>query len=352
MTPQDEEGRQPRQPPFHIIHKRGSSRSTRMPFSSRHKLLFQACMMDDVSRLDWFGPESFDVNTKDLHGTSAIELAASWGSHRVFEKLFENPNCIIEKPRHLLHALNMGAGCKPNSRTMSSVCVEKVLKRFPNVVLNGRLSEYNLYTILGSAITSDYTESVKVLLDAKADPNPSESRSGIPSPLTMACANSNPLIVKLLLLHGATVGEYRKENVVKPKHAINVCLSNISLYAFGRPLQLPSFTYPGGLSKYVTENSNLECFILLVQNNGIYDMDERLENYDDSHEELLTHPHYKLFASVENQKRIGKLFRTMKARWWVRKVIRSEWYERAIQKCYKPGVGAGFFSTLSSFLNA
>ena len=79
--------------------------------------------------------------------------------------------------------------------------------------------------------------------------------------------------------------------------------------------------------------------------------DNMLIKHIEQHSEIKDHKHYIMMSSQEQQEYYANLFTRIKERWWVRKVIRSNWYDRAMQKAYEPGIGAGYFSAMSDIDN-
>lgn len=284
-----------------------------------------------------------DPNIKDRNGASAIEVAASWSSELILEYLLDL-NVDIEHPAKLIHCINMGLSTTKHGRYKSGNPLKRILERFPTTDLNKSFNEYHRYNIIGSAAINDYTEGVRILLEHGASPNVTNPPQC--NPLIFSVSNSNPEIVQQLLVYGADPNATMRTN-----HPILSCITNISYYAFKKPLHLTNLFGMRPLIADAAPETNLECFILLVTHGSRYTPDNNIIEYMERHEDLFKHAHYKLFKTTESQEHVAKLFVTIKQRWWVRKIILSGWYRRSMMRLYAPYTGNGYHSTMNDIGN-
>lgn len=305
-----------------------------------------ACMTNNIELTRSCIERGDDINQTDKHDVPAVQVAATWGSDLVLQYLIDN-NAIIDNPLSLLLAINMGVSSPHviNNRSRSASIIEQIITSYPNLDLNQPINASHRYNLLSSAAMSDYTNSVKVLLKHGAHPQCIQTWHS--NPLMFATSNANPVIVRDLLWHGADAN-FQYDQL----HPIMWCITNIATYAFPRPMRM-SIQFSGylGLQSKVIPGANLTCFILLITNGARYKPDNMLIKHIEQHNELKDHKHYAIMSSQEQQEYYANLFTRIKERWWVRKVIRSNWYDRAMQKVYKPGVGAGYFSAMSNIDN-
>lgn len=308
--------------------------------------LLHACMTNNIELANSRISRGDDVDQTDQYGAPAILVAATWGSDLVLECLLDN-NAIIDEPLSLILAINMGVSSPyvANNRTRSAKSIERILTKYPGIDLNQTVNTSHHYNLLSAAAMSDYTNSVHVLLKYGANPNTSSAWHN--NPLMFATSNANPVIVRELLIYGAN------PNIECDQlHPIMCCLTNIATYAFPRPMRMSTrFSGYLGLQAKVSPSLNLECFLILIIHGSRYKCNNELTWHIEQHVELKNHKHYKIMSSHNTQEYYAELFNRIKTRWWVRKIILSSWYERAIQKVYAPGKGVGYFSTMHDIDN-
>ena len=308
--------------------------------------LLHACMTNNIELARSRISCGDDINQKDQYDPPAIMIAATWGSDLVLDYLLDN-NAIIDEPISLMIAINMGVPSPhiANNRTRSAMTIERILTTYPNIDLNKTVNVSHHYNLLSAAAMSDYTNSVHTLLKHGANPNASSPWHN--NPLMFATSNANPMIVRELLLHDAN------PNVEFDQlHPIMCCLTNISTYAFTRPMRISTkFSGYLGLQAKVNPSLNLACFLILITHGSRYKCSNELVWHIEQHIEIKNHMHYKIMSSCTAQEYYADLFNRIKTRWWVRKIIHSAWYERAIKKVYEPGHGVGYFSTMNDIDN-